>query len=146
VQLGPFPSEAEAEGVEQRVRAAGYPAERMRQPSGASVFAVLIDTTAPDVETFLRVLHEQGFAEAVVVAGADGSPVVRVGDPRALRGAVVLAERLRGLGHPVRLVSQPGEDGGFMVRHGSYASREEAGEKGEALQRLGLEARVVQVR
>jgi hypothetical protein len=58
----------------------------------------------------------------------------------------MLAERVRGLGHAVRVASQPGEAVSFVVRHGRYPSREEAGEKGEALQRLGFAAQIVRVR
>jgi hypothetical protein len=63
-----------------------------------------------------------------------------------LRAAVSVAERLRGFGHAVRVASQPGEVVTFLVRHGAYAKREEAREKGEALKRLGFAPQIVQVR
>ena len=148
VQLGPFASAAEAEEVEKRLRQAGHASVRLSQPTGASLYAVLVEKIAPatDAETVARTLREQDFGDAVVVERGDGPPVVRVGAPLPLRGAVVLAERLRALGHSVRLASQPGEAVAFVVRHGSYASREEASEKGEALERLGLTTQIVRVR
>jgi Mrp family chromosome partitioning ATPase/uncharacterized protein involved in exopolysaccharide biosynthesis/cell division septation protein DedD len=148
VQLGPFASAAEAEAVEQRLRQAGHESVRLTQPTGVSLYAVLIEKIAPatDAGTVARTLREQDFGDAVVVERPDGPPVVRVGAPLPLRGAVVRAERLRALGHSVRLASQPGEAVRFVVRHGRYASREEASEKGEALERLGLRTQVVTVR
>ena len=46
----------------------------------------------------------------------------------------------------MRVASQHGEAVTFLIRHGAYPNREEAGEKGEALKRLGLAPQIVQVR
>jgi polysaccharide biosynthesis transport protein len=148
VELGPFPSANEATRVEERLHEAGYPTMRVRRSPGGSVYAVLIEkvAAATDAEALVTTLREQGFGDAAIVNGSDGPTAVRVGAPLALRGAVALAERLRGLGHVVRLASQPDESPSFVIRHGNFASRAEAGEKGEALKRLGLTTQIIQVR
>jgi hypothetical protein len=90
-------------------------------------------------------LREQGFADARLVDD-DAALAIRVGRTQPLRGAVSLAERLRALGHSVRVASQPGERESFVVRHGTYRTREEASAKGEALKRVGLAPQVVRLR
>jgi hypothetical protein len=148
IEVGPFHSVAEAEDVERKLNQAGYRTVRLRQQNGTSTYAVLIEKipTAKDAETLTATLKEQGFADATVTGGNGAPLAVRAGEPLPLRGAVRLAERLRGLGHAVRVASQPGEASSFVVRHGSYPTREEAGEKGEELKRLGLATQIVRVR
>jgi cell division septation protein DedD len=63
-----------------------------------------------------------------------------------LRAAVQLAENLRAKGHQVRVAAQPGEAQTFMIRHGNFASREEADAKGAELERLGLPNHVVRAK
>jgi hypothetical protein len=147
LELGPFSSVPEVERVERQLQEAGYTTARVRQPGTVSLYAVLIERvgTPKEAETLARSLKEQGFPETTVI-GTDGPLAVRVGAPLPLRGAVGVAERLRGFGHTVRVASQPGEVVTFTIRHGAFPSREEAGEKGEALKRLGLPAQIVQVR
>ncbi|MBI4594658.1 MAG: SPOR domain-containing protein, partial [Candidatus Rokubacteria bacterium] len=90
-------------------------------------------------------LREQGLPGAVVL-GAGESLTVRVGEPLALHPAVQLAERVRAKGHQVRVAAQPGEAVTFVIRHGNFASREEAEAKGQELARLGLANHVVRVK
>jgi hypothetical protein len=147
LELGPFASAKEAEDVEQRVNDAGYATVRARHAPGASAYVVLIDriATPKDGEALVRTLREQGFGEALIVEDG-GASAVRVGGPRPLRDAVGVAGRLRALGHPVRVASQPGDAEHFVVRHGTYPNRHAAGEKGEALKRLGFTPQIVRVR
>jgi cell division septation protein DedD len=63
-----------------------------------------------------------------------------------LRAAVELAESLRGKGHQVRVAAQPGEAQTFVIRHGNFASREEAEAKAADLQRVGLANHVVRAK
>jgi cell division septation protein DedD len=147
IEFGPFVVPAEAERVERRLSGAGYATTRSRQPSGSAVYAVLIERvpTTQEARTLASALREQGLGDAVVVSR---TPVVlRVGPPVALRAAVELAERLRAAGHHVRIAAQPGEAPALIVRHGAFASRDEAEARRRELGQLDLPAhQVVQVR
>ncbi|PYM97183.1 MAG: hypothetical protein DME08_11535 [Candidatus Rokuibacteriota bacterium] len=147
VEFGPFPTAGEAEGVERQLIQAGHQTVRFRQQTGGALYGVLIERvpTARDAQQLVTALREQGFPEGMILGG--GEPLtVRVGDPLPLHGAVQLAERVRGRGHPVRVAAQAGEAVTFVIRHGNFASRSEAEEKAEELSRLGLPNRVVRVR
>jgi hypothetical protein len=147
LELGPFASATEAEHIERRVNDAGFPTLRVRQAPGGDVYVVLVEriATPPAGEALVGTLREQGFADARLVDD-DAALAIRVGRSQPLRGAVSLAERLRALGHSVRVASQPGERESFVVRHGTYRTREEASAKGEALKRVGLAPQVVRLR
>jgi hypothetical protein len=147
VEFGPFMTVAEAERTERQLAQAGHPTVRFRQQGGSAVYAVLIEQVPSMREAQLLVskLRQQGFPEAMVLAGSQ-SFSVRIGEPLALRGAVQLAEQLRGRSHQVRLAAQPGEAASFVIRHGNFASRQEAEDKSAELERLGLPNHVVQVR
>ncbi len=146
VEMGPFLSTADAERVERQLTQAGLPTARFRQQSGAGLYGVLIERLSPgrDVQGLAASLREQGFAEAAVER--QDPPAVRLGAPLPLRGAVDLAERARGLGHPVRVAAEPGEAVAYTIRHGQFASRREAETKAEELGRFGLSPQVIQVR
>ncbi len=138
---------ADAERVERQLSEGGYQTVRFRQGIGGTLYAVLIEpiATVKDAQVLVATLREQGFADAVVLAGSDPL-VVRVGDPVPLRGAVQLGERLRAKGHTIRLAAQPGDVIAIVVRHGNFASRSEAEGQAEDIGRLGLGSHVVQVR
>jgi cell division septation protein DedD len=94
----------------------------------------------------IAALREHGIGEASI---ASTDPVaVRVGDARPLRGAVELAERLRKAGYRVRVAAQsPTERAGYVIRHGSFATRDEAEARHRELARLSVpSAQVVPVR
>jgi capsular exopolysaccharide synthesis family protein len=147
LEVGPFASAKEAEDAEHRMTEAGYATMRVRHAPGAAAYVVLIDriATPKDGDVLVQTLRGQGFGDALVVEDG-GTPAVRVSAPRPLRDAVGVAERLRGLGHPVRVASQSASAEHFVVRHGTYPSREAASEKGEALKRLGFAPQIVRVR
>jgi Mrp family chromosome partitioning ATPase/uncharacterized protein involved in exopolysaccharide biosynthesis len=147
IEFGPFVTTADAERVERQLTQAGYQTARFRQSqAGVGLYAVLLERipAGRDGQAVVTALREQGFAEAAVVR--PDPPVIRLGEPMPLRGAVDLAERARGLGHAVRVAAQPGEAVAYMVRHGNFASRPEAETKAEELGRLGLAHQVIQVR
>ncbi|OGL19313.1 MAG: hypothetical protein A3F92_08885 [Candidatus Rokubacteria bacterium RIFCSPLOWO2_12_FULL_71_22] len=76
-----------------------------------------------------------------------GPPLtVQVGGPLPLRGAVQVAEELRADGHEVRVTVRPGEATMYLVRHGSFATSEEAEVRARELVRLGLAGQVVRAR
>jgi hypothetical protein len=147
VELGPFVMPGEAEGVERQLTQAGYAAVRVRQQTGAAVYAVLVEKipTVRDAQALVASLRDDGFGEAKVLG--ESEPLrVRVGTPLPLRGAVQVAESLRALGHHVRVAAQPGEAPSFVVRHGNFSSAEEAQAKSQELIRLGLANQVVRVK
>jgi Mrp family chromosome partitioning ATPase/uncharacterized protein involved in exopolysaccharide biosynthesis/cell division protein FtsN len=146
LDLGPFLTTAEAEGVERQLIQAGLPTTRLRQQTGAGLYGVLIERmpAGRDARTFAAALHAQGFADAAIVR--QDPPAVRLGAPLPLRGAVELAERVRALGHPVRVAAEPGEAIAYVIRHGQFPSREDAETRAEELGRLGLSSQVIQVR
>jgi len=112
-----------------------------------NVDAVLIERipTAREAQTLVAALREQGFAEPVVL-GESEPLAVRVGPPLPLRGAVQVAERLRAGGHPVRVAAQPGEAATFAVRHGNFATADEAAATARELARLGVPSQIVRAR
>ena len=147
LEFGPFMTPLEAERVERQLSQAGYQTVRFRQPTGAALYAVLIDgvPTARDAQALVAALREQGVGDAFVTG--EREPLnVQVGPPLALRGAVQLAERLRANGHQVRVAAQPGEAVAFVIRHGSFATPQEAEAKGQELMLLGLGNQVVRVK
>ena len=147
VEFGPFVTIDEAEKTERQLNEAGHQTVRFRQETGAALYAVLIEhLPGPrQAETLLATLREQGFAEGVVVRGND-RVAVRVGAPMLLRAAVQLGESLRAKGHQVRVAAQPGQAQTFVIRHGNFASREEAEATGAELARLSLPNRVVRTK
>jgi hypothetical protein len=147
IEFGPFPTTVDAEQVERQLTQAGYQAARFRQSqAGAGLYAVLLERlpTGRDPRTFVAALRQQGLPEPVLIR--EDPPVIRLGESLALRGAVEVAERARGLGHPVRVAAQPGEAVAFVIRHGNFGTREAAEAKAEELARLGLAQQVIQVR
>jgi succinoglycan biosynthesis transport protein ExoP len=142
---GPLTS-AEAEQLERTLIRAGHDSVRRRAEPGPMLYAVLIERipTEHDARTLIRALLEQGLDEARI-ASADPL-VVRVGAPRPLRGAVELAERVRQAGHRVRVAAQQ-ERGEYTIRHGRFATRDEAEARSRELARLRLPAaQLVEVR
>jgi polysaccharide biosynthesis transport protein len=146
VEFGPFVTTGEAERVERQLSHAGYGTVRIRQTTGAGVYAVLLERmpAGRDAETLAAALREQGFPGASALR--HDPPAVQLGEPLPLRGAVDLAERARALGHPVRVAAQPGDAIAYTIRHGTFASRHEAESKADELGRLGLSHQVIQIR
>jgi cell division protein FtsN len=147
LMFGPFASTAEAEKVERTLIKAGHDSLRTRQAPGPALYAVLIERvpTAQDARAIISALREQGLGEASITS--TDPVVVRVAEPRPLRGAVELADRLRKAGYRVRVAAQPGERVGYVIRHGSFATRDEAEARNRELARLNVpSAQVVPVR
>jgi hypothetical protein len=138
---------AEAEQIERVLIRAGHDTVRRRQEAAPTVYAVLIERvpTEHDARAVIAALREQGIGEARIVAG--DPLVLRVGELRPLRGAVELAERVRRAGYHVRVAAQRGDGRAYVVRHGTFATRDAAEARGRELARLRVPAaQVVQVR
>jgi len=140
VEFGPFWDLAEAERLERQLTEAGHQTVRFRHVTGASLFAVLVERVGSerDAHALAARLREQGFPPAAVVGEGDAPLALRVGEPVPLRPAVQLAERLRAHGYAVRVAAQPGEAVTYVIRHGNFASRDEAEARAAELARLGL--------
>jgi uncharacterized protein involved in exopolysaccharide biosynthesis/Mrp family chromosome partitioning ATPase/cell division septation protein DedD len=147
VEFGPFLTGAEAEKTERQLNQAGHQTVRFRQQTGAALYAVLLERVpgTREAEALVTTLREQGFPDPAAL-GAGETITVRVGEPMLLRAAVELAESLRGKGHQVRVAAQPGEAQTFVIRHGNFASREEAEARAAELGRLGLANHVVRAK
>ncbi|HMH52738.1 MAG TPA: polysaccharide biosynthesis tyrosine autokinase [Candidatus Acidoferrum sp.] len=147
VEFGPFLTAAEAERTERQLNEAGHQTVRFRQQAGSALYVVLIERVpdSREAQTLVATLREQGFPDGLGVSGSDGL-AVRVGEPMLLRAAVQLAESLRTKGHQVRVAAQPGQAQTFVIRHGNFASREEAEGKAAELARLSLPNRVVRAK
>jgi len=147
LMFGPFATAVDAEKLERTLIKAGHETLRTRQGAGPTVYAVLIERvpTSHEARTIVNVLREQAIAEATIVSTEP--VVVRVGDLHPLRGAVALAERVRKAGYQVRVAAQPNDKVAFLIRHGSFATREEAEARSRELARLSVPAaQVVPVR
>jgi len=138
--FGPFASSADAEKLERILIKAGHDTRRTRQDAGPTLYAVLIERvpTPDDARTIIGLLREQAIGEATIVA--TDPLVVRVGELRPLRGAVALAERVRKAGYRVRVAAQSTDKIEYVIRHGRFASREEAEARRRELARLSVPA------
>lgn len=147
LEFGPFLTAGEAEGVERRLNSAGFPTVRFRQQGGANLYGVFLERLPglKEAEAAVERLKAEGFPQAVIV-GDGGDLSVRVGEPAPLRTAVQVAEKLRASGHKVRVAVQPGEALRLAIRHGNFASEEEARARGQDLARQGVWNRVVRVK
>ncbi|MBF8290866.1 MAG: putative Non-specific protein-tyrosine kinase, partial [Chloroflexi bacterium] len=147
VEFGPFLAGAEAEKTERQLNRAGHQTVRFRQQTGAALYAVLIERVpgVREAQAVVAALREGGLTDGEVIGSGD-TLSVRVGEPMLLRAAVQLAENLRAKGHQVRVAAQPGEAQTFVIRHGNFASREEAEARGAELGRLGLPNYVVRAK
>lgn len=147
VELGPFASTTDAERVERALADAGRPTVRFVPQPGAAVYTVLIEDLADErqARALITDLREHGLPEATLV-GARPPFAVRAGDAQPLRGAVQVGERLQAQGHRVRLVTRASDAEACVIRHGSFASRDEAEAQAVALSRQGMAGHVVRVR
>lgn len=147
VEFGPYLTAVDAERTERQISQAGHQTVRFRQQTGAALYGVLVERvpSARDAQMLIVTLREQGFPDAVILGSGD-SLTVRVGEPLLLHGAVQLAESLRAKGYQLRVAAQPGEAQTFVIRHGNFASRDEAEARGAELARVGLANHVVRAK
>jgi hypothetical protein len=147
VEFGPFVTVLEAEKTERHLNQAGHQTVRFRQQTGAALYTVLIERVPGrrEAQALVSALREEGFLDAEVVVTGE-SVGVRVGEPMLLRAAVQVGETMRAKGHRIRVAAQPGEAETFVIRHGNFASREEAEARGMELTRLGLPNHVVRTK
>ncbi len=148
LEFGPFPTGEEAERVERQLNSAGFPTVRFRQQGGGNLYAVFLDERLPgqsEAQATVERLKAEGFPQAVIVGNGENLSI-RVGELVPLRTAVQVAEKLRASGLRVRVAVQPGEALALTIRHGNFASEEEARARSQDLVKQGLSNRVVRVK
>ena len=78
--------------------------------------------------------------------GETSAGSIRVAQDLPLRSAVNLAERLRAAGYGVRILAEAAKAAQITLRHGNFASLDEAESVRLEISRLGVPTEVVQVR
>ena len=149
LDLGTFPLAAEAEQAEAQLNQAGFSTVRFQRQEPARLYSVYLPLPSDPEEAraALERLRQDGFA-VVLGQPADGPLPAAVLIARAmpLRTAVRVADRLRGVGQNPRVTADASRDGQVTLRHGSFATREEAAAVGRELARLGVSAEIVRIR
>lgn len=145
--LGTFPVAEDAERVEARMNQAGFSTVRFRQEAPTRLFSVMIPQLrdAEEAQGVVERLRQEGFAQAVVLAVRDGL-AVRAAQSLPLRTAVQAAERLRAAGHDARVSAEASRAGQITLRHGNFATREEAEAASLEIARLGVSNEVIRLR
>jgi cell division protein FtsN len=128
LDLGTFAIDEDAERAEAQLNQAGFSTVRFRLQPPARLYAVAVLQAG----------------EAGPVETSAGS--IRVAQDLPLRSAVKLAERLRAAGYRVRILAAAAKAAQITLRHGNFASRDEAESVRRELSRLGVLTEVVQVR
>jgi cell division protein FtsN len=145
--LGTFPLAEDAERVEAQLNQAGFSTVRFRQQTSTKLFAVLVSSlkTPEEGQATIERLQRDGHPPSVLLVERTGV-TVRVGPPVPLRSAVHLAEKLRATGFDARVASESAHAGQVSLRHGNFASRDEAEAASREVTRLGVANEVIQVR
>lgn len=147
LDLGSFAVVEEAERAEAQLNQAGFSTVRFRQQAPERLFSVLLPPArdAAEKQAIVARLGDQGFTEASTLGGGHGLSV-RVARRVPLGVAVELAERLRSAGFDPRVRAEPAQPTHVTLRHGNFASREEAEAAGRAISSLGVPNEVVEIR
>jgi len=145
--IGTFPLADDAERIEARLNQAGFSTVRFRQQASAKLFSVLIPEIrdTDEAQGIVERLRQERFDQAVVLAAKDGL-AVRVAQSVPLRTAVKTAEQLRGAGYEARVIGEASRAGYITLRHGNFATRQEAEAASREIVRLGVPNEVIQVR
>jgi cell division protein FtsN len=128
LDLGTFAIDEDAERAEAQLNQAGFSTVRFRPQAPARLYTV-------------SVLPAGEVGPAETPAGS-----IRVAQDLPLRSAVKLAERLRAAGYGVRILAEAAKAARITLRHGNFASLDEAESVRRELSRLGVPTDVVQVR
>lgn len=145
--LGTFAVADDAERVETKLNQAGFSTVRFRQQASAKLFSVHVGSLkdADEGQATVERLQREGYGPVAVLTGRSG-PTVRVGDAMPLRMAVQLAEKLRAAGLDARVEAEATHAGQVSLRHGNFASRDEAEAASREVARLGVPNEVIQIR
>ncbi len=143
LDLGTFAVDEDAERAEAHLNRAGFSTVRFRQQAQARLFTVSV-RPARDPKGAGTTLEPPMRAKGPgTAAGLEES--VRIAQALPLRSAVRLAEGFRAAGYAVRILAEAARAGEITLRHGNFASRQEAESVGRELSRLGVPNEVVQV-
>ncbi len=147
LDLGTFAIDDDAERAEAQLNQAGFATVRFRQQAPARLFTVSVRPLANDEQPQAAIQQSPpGRLPRATERVGDGGESVRVAQALPLRSAVQLAERLRSAGYDVRIAVETARAGQITLRHGNFASREEAESISRQISHLGLPNEVVQVR
>jgi len=128
LDLGTFAIDEDAERAEAQLNQAGFSTVRFRPQAPARLYTVSVLPAG-----------EAGPAETPAKS-------IRVAQDLPLRSAVNLAERLRAAGYGVRILAEAAKAAQITLRHGNFASLDEAESVRLEISRLGVPTEVVQVR
>ena len=143
LDLGTFAVDEDAERAEAHLNQTGFSTVRFRQQAPARLFTVSV-RPARDTEGAGTTLEPPKQAKGPgTAAGLEES--VRIAQALPLRSAVRLAESLRAAGYAVRILAEAARAGEITLRHGNFASPQEAESVGRELSTLGVPNEVVQV-
>lgn len=147
LEFGPFTTAEEAERIERQLNTAGFPTVRFRQQGGGNLYGVFLERvpSRSEAQAIQERLKAAGFAQTTLVGSGDNLSI-RVGELAPLRSAVQVADKLRAAGYQVRVAVQPGEALNLAIRHGNFASAEEARARSQDLAGKGVSNRVVRVK
>jgi cell division septation protein DedD len=146
LDLGTFVIVEEAERAEAQLNEAGFSTVRFRQQAPERLFSVFLPPPrdAEEGRAIVARLRRDGFTQ-VVMLGTDQGLSLRVARAIPLKMAAEFAERLRAAGHDPSLSAEATQPGQVTLRHGTFASREEAEAVGREISRLGLPNEVVEI-
>jgi cell division protein FtsN len=147
LDLGTFATDEDAERAEARLNQAGFATVRFRRQAPARLFTVSVRPLANHEEPPAAVPPSPpARLSRAAGGGGDDAGSVRVALALPLRSAVQLAERLRSAGYHVRIAAEAAKADQITLRHGNFASREEAEAISREISHLGVPNEVVQVR
>ena len=147
LDLGTFATDEDAERAEARLNQAGFATVRFRRQAPARLFTVSVRPLANHEEPPAAIPPSPpARLSRAPEGGGDGAESVRVALALPLRSAVQLAERLRSAGYHVRIGAEAAKAGQTTLRHGNFASREEAQSISREISHLGVPNEVVRVR
>ena len=144
LDLGTFALLEDAERAEAQLNEAGFSTVRFRQQEPTQLFDVFVPARVEDEDVLMARLRADGFSGAAIIGQAESSGI-RVVQGVPLRIAVRVAERLRSASYDPRVVAERARVGQITLRHGYFASREEAETVAREIARLGVAPEVVQI-
>lgn len=142
LESGPLPSDQAADGVEAELNRLGHVTVRFLKEDTSRLFVVTATGFASGEEA-RQAARELGRGRVVEEAGV--SEVV-LGRYPALAEAVAAARPLRLRGFDVRVSEALASTALYHIRYGQFARRDDAQAYREALERRGIQSRIVKVR
>lgn len=143
VQVGAMAQQANAEALKKKLETLGYPTTVRKGSGFASKHTVTVGDPVEknDAEATIRRLGVDGFPSTLIPMEGKYSPLV--GSFVNLDDAIDMARELQKKNYRPKITSKPATTAIFQVRHGQFATRDEALKRGEELKSKGFSAWVV---